>query len=42
MSDSLRKQGALYTMALPLTEYQQLILYDKLVIARGNYKINLF
>jgi hypothetical protein len=25
MSDSLRKQGALYTMALPLTEYQQLI-----------------
>jgi hypothetical protein len=29
-------------MALPLTEYQQLILYDKLVIARGNYKINLF
>ncbi len=31
----MNKYGVLYTMALPLILYQQLILYDKLVITRG-------
>jgi hypothetical protein len=32
------KQGVLYTMALSSIEYQQLKLYDKLVITRGKIK----
>jgi hypothetical protein len=31
-----QNKHVLYTMAVPLILYQQLILYDKLVIAREN------
>jgi hypothetical protein len=37
-----QQKGVLYTMALPLILYQQLLLYDKFVIVRGFLKKNLF